>query len=202
LLIFFALAVQAAVVKTITADEVIHLLRGRTVWQTGDMALQGQHTPLSHWIIGSLLFSEPTAPDVETLAGWETRNADLMIEEFLWERGTNVGRLLFLGRLPVIMVGLLLGALVLAWTGRQRKRAGQIVVLCLFAFSPNVLAFAALATTDLAAAVSIIGVLFVLWAYWQRPSRGLRLLVGVMLGLALGAKLTAVFILPVTMLLC
>ncbi|MFZ0545864.1 MAG: glycosyltransferase family 39 protein [Candidatus Promineifilaceae bacterium] len=202
LLIFFLLAVHTAVVKSPTADEVIHLLRGRTVWQTADMSLQGQHTPFSHWLIGMFFFTEPTAPDVEQLPSWASRNSDQLISEFLWESGVDVDRLLFLGRLPIILAGLLLGAVVVSWVGKRRNRIGQLVVLCLFAFSPNILAFSALATTDLVAAATTVWVLFALWCYWQKPSRTLWLLTGVALGLALGAKLTAVFLLPVTLLLC
>ena len=67
LLLFFALAVGAAVDKSPTIDEPAHVTRGIVLSQTGELSLQVGHTPLSHRLMGLLMPTEPTLADVTTL---------------------------------------------------------------------------------------------------------------------------------------
>ncbi|MCA9924191.1 MAG: hypothetical protein KC421_17565, partial [Anaerolineales bacterium] len=70
LLLFFWLAVDTAVSKSMTNDEPTHLLRGYALWTTGELQYQGAHTPFSHWVIGSLPATDPSLPDLTTLPTW------------------------------------------------------------------------------------------------------------------------------------
>ncbi|MGB3714324.1 MAG: hypothetical protein WA996_07840 [Candidatus Promineifilaceae bacterium] len=202
LLVFFALALQTATAKSPTSDEGMHLLRGRVLWETGELALQGEHTPLSHWLIGIFLATESSVPDVVSLPSWSTKSAAGLVREFMWQSGADVPRLLFLGRLPIIFVGLLIGALLAHWSTRKTGLWGQAMVMTLFAFSPNLLAFSSLATTDLVATAGFLVSVLSLWAFWQQPSFLRWLIAAVALGLALGSKLTGVILLPTTLVLC
>jgi hypothetical protein len=201
LLIFFALALNAAIAKTPTADEGMHLLRGRVLWETAEFDLQGQHTPLSHWLIGSLFFSDPDSPDVQQLPSWSIRWPDRLVQELLWRSGADVGRLLLLGRLPVIFVALLLGALLARWAFQLGGAPALGIVTTLYAFSPNLLASAALATTDLVAAAAFTAAVYTSWYFWQQPSFWRWLLAGLAIGLAISSKLTGLLILPVALIL-
>jgi hypothetical protein len=201
LLIFFALALNAAIAKTPTADEGMHLLRGRVLWGVAQFDLQGQHTPLGHWLIGSLFASDPDIPDVQELPSWSIRWRDRLVQELLWGSGIDVGRLLLLGRLPVIFAALLLGALLARWSFSLSGPLGSSVVMTLYAFSPNLLASAALATTDLVAAAAFTAVVYTSWYFWQRPSLLRWLLAGIAIGLAISSKLTGLLVLPVTLIL-
>lgn len=202
LLIFFGLALEAAILKAPTADEGMHLLRGQALRQTEELALQGQHTPLSHWLIGTFFFTESTLPDVESLPSWPLLEPEPLVQEFLWKSGVDVTRALFLGRLSIIYIGLLMGAILANWAKRRAGALGQIMAVILFAFSPNLLASTALATTDLVATATFITALFLLWLYWRNPSFWRWLLAAIALGLALSAKLTGLLMLPITLLLC
>ncbi|WP_374686940.1 glycosyltransferase family 39 protein [Promineifilum sp.] len=199
LLLFFALAAGAALDKSPTRDEPIHLLRGAALRQSGDFSLQYEHAPLSHWLIGSLLGSESTLPAVAGLASRPSGNRSDMARELVWQRGLNVDRALFLGRLPIIYAGLLLGAALALWvraaTGGHRPALA--VTMAFFAASSNLLASAALATTDLVATTTYFATVCAWWFYWRRPGRRLWLLTGALLGLALASKLTGVLLVPV-----
>lgn len=204
LLLFFALALNIALAKAPTVDESVHVLRGYALWHTDDLHLQTQ-PPLSHWLMGSFLLTESGLPDVTTLPGWQAGDRTVAARALWWQSGVAVERVFFLARLPIIFVGMLLGAMVGRWAGQghgKYRYAAQGVVLLLFAFSPNVLALSSLATTDLVIAATYVAVVFMLWQFWERPSWGSWLLVGVALGLALGAKLTAFLLLPITLILC
>ena len=198
LLLFFALATGAALALSPTNDEPIHLTRGAALSQSGDLSLQFEHTPLSHRLIGALLPTEPTLPLVERLATRPTNDRPTIAHELLWESGLNVERAILLGRLPIIWSGLLLGAALALWvTAVARRPSALMVALFLYAASPNLLASAALATTDFAAAVTFFATVCGWWFYWQRPSRARWIVTAVLLGLALSAKLTSVLLLPV-----
>ncbi len=75
------------------------------------------------------------------------------------------------------------------------------VALVLFATDPNLLASAALATTDLATAATYFGAVYGWWRYWCSRKPRWWLFTAVLLGLALATKMTAVLLLPVLFLL-
>ena len=202
LLVFFALALGTALSKAPTVDEPVHLLRGRTLWQIRELSLQDQHPPLSHWLIGSLLFTDPDMPDVTRLESWPTHDRPAIAHEFLWQSGLDVGRVILLARFPIILVALLLGAMLARWARELSGRDAQNVVLLLFAFSPNLVAFASLATTDISTCATYVAAVFSWWRYWRRPCRERWFWAAVCLGLALSAKLTALLLLPLTLILC
>ncbi len=202
LLVFFALALQAILAKAPTADEGMHMLRAQVLRQSGDLALQGQHAPLSHWLIGAFLFTEETAPAVTELPSWSTLAPQSLVQEFLWSGNVDVSRLLFLARLPILFTALLLGAIIGRWARLLAGLQGLVIALVLYAFAPNLLASAALATTDLVAAAAYTAAAFAVWFYWRKPSTARWLLAGLALGLAISAKLTGLLILPVALLLC
>lgn len=198
LLLFFALAVDTALVKSPTNDEPVHLMRGAALSQSGDLSLQYEHTPLSHRLIGLLLPSEPTLPRVDALEARPTNDRTAIAAELLWQSSLNVDRALFLARLPIIWVGLLLGAALALWTAAATRHAAAVaVVMGFYATGPNLLASAALATTDFTAAATFFGTVCAWWFYWQRPTRRRWLITGVLLGLGLAAKLTGVLLIPV-----
>ena len=85
LLIFFALAVATAVASSPTVDESVHIFRGQALWQTGELRFQAKHMPLTHWLNGALLFTEPTLPDVTTLPSWAGNDRPMLAREFLWD---------------------------------------------------------------------------------------------------------------------
>lgn len=202
LLIFFALALGPALSKSPTADEGVHMLRGQVLRQTNELGLQGQHTPLGHWIIGTFFFTESALPDIEDLPSWPILSPESLVGEFLWQPAVNVYRAIFLARLPVIFMGLFMGAMLASWARQRNGFAGLIIVTVLFAFSPNLLASSALATTDLVAAAGILAAVFALWHFWQKQSLIWWLGAGLMIGLAIGAKLTGLLVMPITLILC
>lgn len=211
LLFFFALALDAALLKSPTTDEPVHLTRGVLLAQRNDLALQGEHTPLSHRLIGSLAVGDASVSPLVELASWGVGDRLDVADEFLWESGLDVDRVLFLGRLPIIWLALLLGATLALWTGavaRQqvmwttgwRLPAAELpalaLVMALFASSSNLLASAAVATTDLAATATYFAAVCAWWFYWQRPGKVRWLLTGILLGLGLSAKLTGALLIP------
>jgi len=69
--------------------------------------------------------------------------------------------------------------------------------LFLYAFDPNIIAHSALVTTDVGVTAFEVLFLFALWRYMQRLGWRRLVLCGLALGAVLGAKFSAVFLLPV-----
>jgi hypothetical protein len=200
LIFFFALALRTALAKTLTADEPAHMIRAVALNQTGDLRFQLGHAPFSHRLLGGLLFSDEQLPAVNQLATWELGDRLRIAAELLWEAGINVEQLLLLTRLPIVLLGVLLGALVGSWALKWQGTLAMGMALILFASWPDLIAHAALATTDLATAATYFATGFAWWRFWQGGQKRWWLLAAVFLGLALATKLTALLLLPVLLL--
>lgn len=201
ILVFFFLALDTVVAKAPTVDETLHVARGGALWQGQDFRIQTQ-PPLSHWINGVFLFTEPTFPQLSELDAWPGGRIKEISDELYGETGLNIDRVFFLARLPIAFTALIFGAFLGAWVMRWRRRLlASALVFLLFALSPNLLAFASLATTDLVTAASYTVAILCTWSYVQLHSRLRWLVASVALGLALTAKLTTFILLPLTLLL-
>jgi hypothetical protein len=201
LLFFFALGLRAVIALAPTADEPLHVMRSLVLWQTGQLPYQSGHAPLSHYLIGLLLPSEPSAPDLEQLAAWPGPDKLALAHELFWAHEVDVDRFLFLARLPILLSGVILGALIAGWTNAWHGRDAMAVALILFATAPNLLAGASLATTDFVSTVTYFAAVYAWWGAWRWRRRRWWFMTSLLLGLALASKLTAILLLPVLFLL-
>ncbi len=201
LFLFYALALGTTLTKSPTVDEPIHVLRGVVLGQTGQLHLQYEHAPLSHRIIGLFLTTEDGIPEVQGLPSWPTSERTQIARELVWGSGLDVERVFFLGRLPLVWLGMLLGAMIGSWALSWLGRRAMVVSLVLFSVSPNLLASSALATTDLAATAFYFGTVYCWWRTFKYESKRWLLLTAVLLGFAMATKLTALLLLPVLLFL-
>ena len=198
-LCFFGLAVDTSLKKNPTTDEPVHVTR-ITLWQQGDYRFQQEHTPLSHWLNGLLTMTEPL-PDVTTLDGWAESDRLRVSRDLIWQSGLSVERLFFLARLPLVLLGVLCGAVLLNWSWALGQREAYWLTAVFFPFAPNLLAHASLATTDFAATAGYLFVLFSVWRHQQRPTWTRYIVVGLLIGLALTAKMTSLLIWPLILII-
>src|SRR5262249_38932333 len=73
--------------------------------------------------------------------------------------------------------------------------------LFFYAFDPTMIAHSAFVTTDVGVTAFAILFLFTLWRYLHEPTRKHLIFCGLALGAVLGAKFSAILILPVTAIL-
>ncbi|QJW92808.1 phospholipid carrier-dependent glycosyltransferase [Frigoriglobus tundricola] len=178
-----------------TFDEPVHLAAGYSYWTTGSFRLNPEHPPLLKLLWAApLVFGDRPAYPYDVAAA--TRDDH-------WHIGTAL--LFGSGRAPRALldparrVNLTLGccvALVAGWWAYRywgSRLAG--IAACAFATAdPNLLALSCVLTTDVG--LTLFGLLacYLLWEYAAAPSRGLLIATGVALGLALGAKFSALAI--------
>jgi Dolichyl-phosphate-mannose-protein mannosyltransferase len=110
-------------------------------------------------------------------------------------------RRLWLGRLPTVALGLLLGWLVWHWARALFGARGGVLGLFLVTFCPNVLAHAHLVTTDLATALGMFAATYAFWRYRQRPGAWRLAVAAAAFGAAQLTKVTALFLVPIFLLI-
>ncbi|MBI5830621.1 MAG: glycosyltransferase family 39 protein, partial [Chloroflexi bacterium] len=192
---FFAFALSQAVSTSPTFDEGFTLLRGYAAWRTGHLVPIG-HPPLAHWLSALGVVLEPNLPDPRTLDGWYGDKYDDSSRDLLWKRDLNASRLVLLGRFPIILLGVLLGAVTFRWAKDLFGWRGAFAALALHALSPNLLAHSAVATTDMPVTAFYFFTLFAWHRFTRKPSAARAAFTGLMLGCALAAKFSALLLLP------
>ncbi|MEA3341058.1 MAG: hypothetical protein U9R15_13930, partial [Chloroflexota bacterium] len=205
----FAQAAGSASRTSITIDEGLHITSGYTILRSGDFRLVEEHPPLVKIWEALPLLAVSDLPDPRTLPPWEeaakptTESLPLlrMTQQWLYPY-RPIDRLVFPARAMVALLAVLLGAVVFRWAADLGGWKGGLLALFLLTFDPNILAHAGVAGTDLGAACFITLALFALARFLRRPTLPRLAFAGLTLGLAQGAKLSALILLPVVILLC
>ena len=198
LLIMLGLEVSTLSITAATPDEPMHMLRGYVFVARGRDRI-GSCVPCSPVLAGSLIgaglrlepaLQLPPAND----PGWEDKTAFGFQEEFLWENIAPPQRLILLARLPIVFVSLLLGALIFRWASQRSGPLPALGALTLYVFCPNFLAHARLATTDVVAAATFVLSAYIFTRALESSRRMMWVMSGMALGLALAAKISAVWL--------
>ncbi|HVQ27843.1 MAG TPA: glycosyltransferase family 39 protein [Planctomycetota bacterium] len=192
LLLFVGLALYQAARKSETYDEPMYILSGYSYLVTGDLSFNREHPPLAKYLIGlPLLGLHLWLPD-----DYQVRPG---IEYSFYARQPEVPapELLFRARLPGIALGVVLLLYVWRWASLAFGWRAGLAALLLCALNPSVLAHSTIAANDFALAVFSVATLYHLWRWLATGARASLLLCALMLGCALGSKLTALLLLPV-----
>ncbi len=180
-----------------TFDEAAHFAAGYSYWHTGDFRLNVEDPPLAKllWTLPQVLFDPiPFAPPPEewdASAEWAIGNRVVFDSGRSWESRIVPARrinLLF-GIGVVVIVGI--------W-GRQltgNPVAGWVAAACA-ALDPNLVAHSAILSTDAALTFTVLLTLFSAWRFLREPAPWRLNATGIAFGLALGAKFSAVALVP------
>ena len=181
-----------------TWDEPYHLIAGYRYWQASDYGINPEHPPLAK-LVGAfpLLFMHLKVPRI----GRDSSKPVAIIGGRAFVYGNDADALLLRARLAEAVVGLLL-VLLLFEAGYRMFGAGAAWIAAVLAvFEPNLLAHSTLVTTDFAFACFYLAAVYALWRLAERPTL-LRLAgCGVMSGLALASKHSAILVVPTLALL-
>jgi hypothetical protein len=169
LLALFALQVLLASRDTSPAyDETAILPAGYVFLKTGQWRVIPEHPPLIPAPCAlPLLFLNPRLDLGDPLLAQDRPNP--------WNVGLNFlalnnddDRLFFWGRLPVLLLALLLGYVVYRWAGELYGPAAGFTALVLYAFCPDLVAHAGFTSHDVGAACFSTLALYALWRFISR----------------------------------
>jgi hypothetical protein len=173
LLAFFAQVALSARRTSITLDEPLHITSGYACLTTGDYRLVEEHPPLLKMLQAfPLLFAQPPLPDPSLVPGWEEGNL-IQAAQHVVVPYRPIEPLVFAARVPTMLVGVLLAALVMRWATDAFGGGAGLFALVLYGFDPNMLAHAGVAATDLGAACAIFAAMYTFWR-WLRGDEILR----------------------------
>ncbi len=213
LAVFFAAGFLSLRDDSATFDETAHLPAGLSYLERHDFRMNPEHPPLPKlWAALPLWLGGEMRADYESDAwrGYSVQPGTTMkTGADQWEFGfeTINGPLdaqarrdpadaLVPGRTMILLWGVVLGALVFAWSRELWGDAGALLSLALFALSPTMLAHARLVTTDTAAALGFTATLWAFWRFTRSPGWGRAIAVGLCFGLALTMKFSALLLVP------
>ncbi|MGO9094485.1 MAG: ArnT family glycosyltransferase [Bryobacteraceae bacterium] len=202
-----ALLAAMGIVMAVTAagesptwDEGIHLAAGYSYLKTGDFRLNQEHPPLFKLLAAlPLLAVNPRLP----LESERWKNADQIefSHEFMDQNRVTPDQILRPGRIPTMLLTLLLGAAMAVWTRRRFGTAVALGALFLYATDPNLIAHGRYVTNDLMVTFFAFATVMA-WAKFLETGRKRDLLAaGVLLGLGLVSKFSGLFLIPVLALL-
>lgn len=179
LLALLALQLASARGTSVTYDEPGHLRYGARLLGGETARFDDSKMPVSalNALPARLAASLPPGPYRQALSGWLP------------------------ARVPTMLAGLALGALVFAWARELYGQRAGVLALLLTVLDPNLLAHGRLVTTDLWAALAFTLVLWTFWRFCREPTRGRGVLAALALGAALAVKYSAVLLPPILLLL-
>ncbi|MGH7501814.1 MAG: ArnT family glycosyltransferase, partial [Longimicrobiales bacterium] len=181
-----------------TFDEIILIAGGAHGYETGDWSIAPEHPPLTQYLYGLLPFlSGPTYPD-EFAFEMERYSYSRIL---FFGSGNDPEVLAFLGRLPGVVCALALVFLVFAFTRRHFGDAAGVLAAAIVAFLPDVLAHSGVAYNDVPVTLAIFAAVWLADNAVRRPTLYRGAAFGIVAGLALGTKNSAVALAPIVLLL-
>jgi 4-amino-4-deoxy-L-arabinose transferase-like glycosyltransferase len=178
-----------------TSDEAAHLAAGYSYLLTRDFRLNPEHPPLLKELAAlpllPLRLEFPFGPLWEIAEEWNIGRL------FVHENRVPNDTLLLLGRLPTLVLSLLLGFSLYHWARRLFGAPGALLGLSLYVLDPNVVAHSGLVTTDLGVSLFMFLAVYAFWCWSARPARRTLLLFGLAVGAAFASKFTAAWLLPI-----
>jgi hypothetical protein len=200
-LIFFVQGVSFIRATSPTYDEAMHLAAGYSYLAEKDFRLEPQNPPLVKELLALPLYLIHRPPFSPQPNHWRNGLEFFVGQDFLYESTLAADQVLFLSRLPNLVLGTMLVALTGWWACRLWGAGSATLTMALTAFDPNLIAHSSVVTTDAGAALLIFLTVYLLWEYLQAPKWWLLAATGISTGMALVSKFSAILLLPVLVLI-
>jgi len=187
---FFSMLGDSAIM-----DEVAHLPAGYSYITQQDMRLNPEHPPLIKDLAGGMvwLYSKFTGTKINFPYNINAWQKDINGQwdfgfDFMYNEGNNADLMLFLGRIPILLILLLLGIYIFKWARELFGSGAALLSLFLYSFSPTFLAHGRYITTDVAAAAAIFIASYYFIRWLKNPSKKNLIVAGLVFGVAQLAK--------------
>lgn len=187
--------ISANVASTPTNDEFAHLPSGYVYIKKGDFSLYHKNPPLIKML--SALPLVLLSPQINF--EWRgDRNSDwapwIFGKYFMENNRAAYEEIFFWGRIPVLLLSLLLAGFVYQWARELYGKKSALFALFLYLFSPNIIAHSSLATIDIGTSLFVLVSMYSFLKFLKIPTWPKLILSGIILGLAQLSKFTAIFL--------
>ncbi len=193
ILTLFASCVHTAKTDSVSWDESQHLYSGWLIWERGDFGYNPEVPPLvKMWDAIPLLHRDIKQP---AYTGDPFKKEGFVLgQRFLVANG--IERTLIPARIMASLLTVLLATTLFFCAKEMFGNRAALFALFLFSFDPNFLAHGAYVTTDIGASLTMLAAIYAFYRYVKFPSMPRMIAVGAAVGLAMTAKFTGVFIVP------
>jgi hypothetical protein len=176
--LFVALEVVSYTRESATYDEPVHVTNGYFSLALHDYRVDPEHPPfLRMWsalplLTLSAINADPRVVDVMMPAEWALGGGLFTYAHRFMYVDNDADRMLYLGRMMTMLLGLLLGGLLYSWAFEWFGWTTAAAVLAIYTLEPNLSAHARLVTTDFGVTCFMFGAIFFLWRTVQdwRPA--------------------------------
>ncbi len=200
-LAFFAQGLFGSLEKSLTWDEPTFIASGYTYLTRNDFRMNPEAPPLmQHLEALPLLLMDLDVPGQDHWT-WKFKSQVQFGREILLQNAEKVRSIAFWARLPVLLLGAVLILAIASWGRRLYGPGPALVAVAAAAFSPNLLAHAKLATTDLGCTVFMFLSVFTFHQALRTHRVRDWTLCGLVTGLALLAKFTSLLLGPIYLIL-
>ncbi|MDO8663839.1 MAG: glycosyltransferase family 39 protein, partial [Candidatus Wildermuthbacteria bacterium] len=198
LLFVFLITLFSVKGDSLTMDELAHLPAGYSYLTQKDMRLNPEHPPLIKDLAAiPLLFikdihfpSDIKAWKDDINGQWDFGN------NFLFKSGNPADKMIFAGRIPMILLLLLLGFYIFKIAKEFFGNKTALLSLFLFSFSPTLLAHGRLVTTDVGAAFGVVLATYYFLKSLRNPTFKNIILAGLAFGVAELLKFSLILLVP------
>lgn len=197
LAIHVVLALTAARKQAPAFDELIHLASGYSYWRTSDYRLHAENGNFpQRWAALPLLLSDTQFPATDQPA-YLASSQWVIARQFFYKVGNDAERMIFAGRVMIVVLSVTLGWLVFAWSRKLFGDGGGLLSLAFYAVCPTVLSGATLVTSDMAMALALLLATGAVWRACHRVTPMTVAQAGAALGLLAVSKMSAPIIVPI-----
>jgi len=200
--LFLSQAYFASRQQSVTCDELGFLSSGYIYLTRTDFRLDPMTPPLVQELEALPLLALPLEVPAYPSYWLSSVNPQADFgQKFVFGSGNDALRMIALARLPVLLLGTGLVLTVFLWGRKLFGDLPAILAAGLTAFSPNVLAHSQLATVDVGCTLLMFGAVFSYWWGFRQGRLRNWVVCGVVTGLALLSKFTALLLGPIFVIL-
>ncbi len=201
LTIMFAVSILSIKDDALTFDELAHLPAGYSYLTQKDYRLNPEHPPLVKDLAAiPLLFLDLNFPE-ESSSWQEGSQGKWWVQfnfgsEFLYRSGNDADKIIFWGKIPMILLLIFLGWFLFRWARKLGSNKTALLVLTIFSFSPTFIAHGGLVTTDVAAALGAVLTIYYYLKFLKNPNKKNIIIAGIVLGISLLFKFSLILLFP------
>ncbi len=195
---YVTMSFTASLSKGVSFDEGQQLAVGYNLWLRDDYRIEGANGDLvKRWATLPYLWTRPHFVGTDDPM-WLRAEPYEVAHRFFFELGNQPELLLAQGRAMMALLGAATGLMIFFGARALFGWRSAFVALGLFCFSPHMLAFGGIVSTDLSITLTLPAATWCIWRLLHTVTAGRVLLSGAVFGLLLLAKMTALVIFPIT----
>jgi hypothetical protein len=167
LVLFVTLSLSATLQKSPTADEGFHLVAGYSYLKWTDFRINPEHPPLTKVLAALPLLALNTNDSPLNREQRDKVQANRMYGWLLANRwlfaSNDAEKMFFYAKLPMIVLGAILGVFVFCWARDLYGFVAGIAALSIYSLDPNIIAHTPIVHTDIPFAVFLFACMYFFW---------------------------------------